>query len=54
MFQESRFFLAYEIDGIKKETTELLSKNQADIEKRILEEEGATNVKIVKYRSRLI
>lgn len=54
MFRESRFYLTYEIDGIKKETTELLPRNQANLEKRILEEDGATNVKIVKYQSRLV
>ncbi|QMP84172.1 hypothetical protein HUN41_00043 [Streptomyces phage Coruscant] len=54
MFQESRFYLTYELDGIKKETTELLPRNSATVEKQILEEEGATNVKIVKYQSRLV
>lgn len=53
MFEETNhfFYLEFELDGIKKETRELLTRNRANIEKRILEEEGAKNVKLVKYQS---
>jgi hypothetical protein len=54
MFRESRYYLTYEMNGVLNETTELYSRSQASIEKRILEEDGAKNVKVVPYRSRLI
>jgi hypothetical protein len=54
MFRESRFYLEYKLNGINHQTTELYERNQAQIEKRILEEDGATEVKLIKYTSRLI
>lgn len=54
MFRESRFYLTYEIDGVKCETNDLYVRSQANIEKAILEEDGAKNVKIVPYQSRLV
>jgi hypothetical protein len=53
MFEETNYFfyLSYEIDGVKKETRELFPRDQANLEKRILEEEGAKNVRLVKYQS---
>lgn len=51
MFRESRFYLEYKLNGINHQTTELYERMQANVEKQILEEEGAKDVKIVKYRS---
>lgn len=49
MRNNHRFYLTYELDGTKQETDELYNRNQANIEKSILEEDGAKNVRIVKY-----
>jgi hypothetical protein len=54
MFKETRFFITYELDGSKFQTDQLYLRAQANIEKSILEEDGAKNVKIVKYNSVLI
>lgn len=54
MFQESRFYITYELDGKKYSTDAVYPRMQANVEKAILEEDGAKNVKLVKYRSVLI
>ena len=53
MFDE-KYTIEYELDGNSYELNELFSKKQANIEKAILEEDGAKNVKLVKVRSALI
>lgn len=49
MQRNHRFYLKYVMDGKNKETDELLSKLEAELEKKELEADGATNVRIVKY-----
>jgi hypothetical protein len=49
MRNNHRFYLKYVIDGKNKETDELLSRPEAELEKKELEADGATNVRIVKY-----
>lgn len=49
MSKNHRFYLKYTFDGKNKETDELLSKAEAELEKKELEADGATNVRIVKY-----
>ncbi|ASN73118.1 hypothetical protein SEA_WARPY_44 [Streptomyces phage Warpy] len=43
------FYLTYELDGNKYETEEVFSHRSANFQKSILEEDGARNVKIVKF-----
>ncbi len=49
MHRNHRFYLRYTFNGKVKETDELLSKPEAELEKKELEADGAKNVKIVKY-----
>ncbi|ASR77305.1 hypothetical protein FDI36_gp218 [Streptomyces phage NootNoot] len=49
MQNNHRFYLTYELDGVKLETDELFNRSSANIQKAILEEDGARNVKIVKF-----
>ncbi|ASR77526.1 hypothetical protein SEA_PARADIDDLES_36 [Streptomyces phage Paradiddles] len=49
MERNHRFYLTYELDGVKLETDELFNRSSANIQKAILEEDGARNVKIVKF-----
>ncbi|QDF17215.1 hypothetical protein SEA_BIRCHLYN_39 [Streptomyces phage Birchlyn] len=46
-----RYYLKYELDGQTYETDALYPIRQARVEKSILEEDGAKNVRIVKYIS---
>ncbi|AXH69909.1 hypothetical protein SEA_SPILLED_42 [Streptomyces phage Spilled] len=46
-----RYYLKYELDGQTYETDALYPIRQARVEKSILEEDGAKNVRIVKYVS---
>ncbi|AIW02542.1 hypothetical protein SEA_EVY_42 [Streptomyces phage Evy] len=43
------FYLTYELDGKNLETEELFCRRSANFQKSILEEDGARNVKIVKF-----
>lgn len=49
MTKNHRFYLKYTFNGKNKETDELLSKAEADLEKKELEADGAKNVRIVRY-----
>lgn len=50
MRENQRFYLKYVLDGKEKETDELLSKSDAELEKKEFEADGAKNVRIVQYR----
>ena len=53
MFDEM-YTIKYELDGNSYETREMYNRRQANIEKAILEEDGAKNVRLVKVRSALV